>query len=127
MKKVLFLSLLLVASGSIAALALTGKDYVVKGKPGKISGVLKAESVEWYVVNGNEKTAIHLGPAGYRDDIKLNLKENDKVTAEGFIYDNELAVTRLYHNGKEYVFRDEAGVPLWSGNGNRRGDGLRRN
>ncbi len=125
MKKFLVMSIVLLTAGTIAAAALSGKDYVEKGKPGKVSGVLLEESAEWYVIDGVNKIAIHMGPVFYRDEIKLNLKENDKVTAEGFVYENELTVTKLIYNGKEYNFRDSNGDPLWAGRGNRQGNGLR--
>lgn len=82
---------------------------------GRVSGVHVA------VVTEDGEIDAHFGPDYAYDEQKLNLKEGDKVTLKGSMVDyndgKAMSVSVATVGDKEYVLRDDNGVPAWSGNG----------
>lgn len=125
MKKIITASIFILLSASLFAGTLRGKDYVQKGTVKTVSGKLFSQDGEWYLKSGSSVTALHMGPSFYHDEIKLQLKDNQNVEANGFMYKNDLAVVTLKVNSTIYKLRDKDGIPLWAGRGNKQGNGLR--
>ena len=72
---------------------------------------------DWYLKAGNEKYLIHFGPDFYMDELKLDLKDNDKLKIEGFLYLNQIAPILFIHNNKEYRFWLKNGDSVWKNTG----------
>ena len=125
MKKIIAVSIFVLLSASIFAGTLRGKDYVQNGTVKTVSGTLFSQDGEWYMKSGSSVTALHMGPSFYHDEIKLQLKDNQNVEANGYMYKNDLAVVTIKVDNKVYNLRDKDGIPLWAGKGNRQGNGLR--
>ena len=84
---------------------------------GRTSGVHLA------VITEDGEMEAHLGPDYAYEKQNINLKQGDKVTLTGSIVDyndgKAMSVAVVKLNDKEYIFRNENGVPVWSGNGNK--------
>ncbi len=116
------LVLLFVSSALIFA-DLRGRDLTLKGEIKTLTGVVKIENSEWYLLSGNNKYLVHKGPEFYLEEIGLNINENDRIAVNGYVFENEITPVKITVNQKDYSFRDNSGRPLWAG----RGQGRNRN
>ena len=124
MKKTFFLLILMTAALFTAAAetdsGLSGRDIAGSGKTVKVSGSFFEKNGEWYLnpsVSGNTVYAVHLGNEDYAESIGFSLSNGDKAEVEGFAAGSDIAACRIKTGGKEYIFRDEEGVPAWRGSG----------
>lgn len=121
MKKIIILTAaVMLFTGTIFADSLRGRDVAEKGKIDSVKGTLELNDGEWYVKASGDKYLIHIGPDFYRDEIKLQLKSGKAVIVTGYMYQKSIAPQTISYNGKIYRFRDNNGVPMWSGRGNNR-------
>jgi hypothetical protein len=126
MKKIgLMLSLILLLFSEVNLIAvnaeaknLSGKDLVRLGKLGSISGPLLEKEGEWYLKTKNGVYNLHFGNHQYRAKTGIELKSEKTVTVKGFIHNKDVAVCTITINNKNYRFRQDDGVALWSGTGN---------
>lgn len=116
------LVLLFVSSTSIFA-DLRGRDLTTKGEIKTFTGVVKIENSEWYLLSGNNKYLVHKGPEFYLEEIGIIINENDTISVNGYVVNNEITPIKITSNQKDYSFRDNSGRPLWAG----RGQGRNRN
>lgn len=74
---------------------LKGKDFVVLGTMGVVSGSLLTMEGEWFVQTPDELYEIHLGDHNYRKHSGIELEVDKHVVVWGFIYDDDIAVVSL--------------------------------
>lgn len=119
-KIILIFTFILLASISVFSY-MNGKDVIDKGNVSELTGVLTNDGSEWYLESSSKKMLIHLGPEFYRDEMGLKLEENKSIDITGYVYEDEITPISVKYDGKEYIFRDNDGRPLWAGKG--RGNG----
>ena len=109
--------LLVFATGSSLLLGsdITGRKLVENGSSVTLTGVLKFEAQEWYVVNEANQYQLHFGNSEYLRGTGIELKEGEEITVTGFSSGFDVAVKEARIGGDTYRFRDEDGRPLWSG------------
>lgn len=106
---------------------MRGRHFVQFGEFTTVSGTLKTEFGEWFLVDNNIVYEIHMGDHRHRQETGVKLEEGKKATVTGFLYvqeghDNiDIAVCTVEMDGEKYRFRSDAGVPLWRGRGTREG------
>jgi hypothetical protein len=123
MKKALFAGVLLAAAAAAFAQP-TGRDIAGSGRITTISGRLIEQDDELYLVTGDGKVLLHLGPEWYRDEIRFPARARGEATVEGYLDKLDMAPARVTFGGRTYAFRDSDGQPLWRGdprNGQGRG------
>lgn len=126
--KVLAALLLFLAAGSAALVfaqnsgaepeEINGNYVVSYGKPGQLTGTLKEEDGEWFLVDGEKVYALHLGMLGHDEVTTAGMKEGAEASIRGFIYGSDVSPMVIVSEGKTYTFRAEDGRPLWSGRWN---------
>lgn len=94
---------------------IKGKDIAKKGTLTVLSGSLKYEGSEWYLVSGERSFQIHLGPKSYLDSINFKLTEGKQAEINGFVFDEHIAPCTITTDGKSIELRDENGRPAWAG------------
>lgn len=110
---------------------LRGRDFVRLGEFTNVSGVLKPERGEWFLVSGGDIYEIHLGDHEHRARTGISLAEGKKAAVAGFLYEQEgasakdVAVCTIAVDGREYRFREDDGTPLWRGRSSGAGQGSR--
>jgi len=61
------------------------------------------------------------GPEFYIDEIGLELQNNKPIVVEGFLVEQNgsryVIPSKITMNGKQYILRNNQGVPAWSGRG----------
>lgn len=108
---------------NVEASQLKGRDYVGLGKLETHMGILVRLGEEWGLKSADRVFEIHMGPAEYRASKGFTLKEGEKATVSGFVYQSNLSVASMESGGKAITLRDETGRPVWSGSGFGRGAG----
>ena len=94
---------------------IKGKDIVKKGGLTVLSGYLKYERGEWYLVSGEKSFQIHLGPKNYLKSINFRLTEGNQAEIKGFVLNDHIAPCTITTDGKSIELRDENGRPAWAG------------
>ena len=89
----------------------------------RLEGMLVFEDPEWYLDTGDDNVALLLGNRSYLESLDTELKEGGKAEVFGIMEDDGLSVVRISTEDGEILLRNESGVPLWAGNGNRSGNG----
>lgn len=102
---------------------LRGRDYTRLGKMGSVDGLLVKNGNEWALRAGETLYEIHMGPSDYMAYKGLTLEDGAEARVSGFIYKNQISVTRIETEGKSLTLRDETGRPAWSGSSYSRGSG----
>lgn len=108
---------------------LRGRDFVRMGEFIEITGTLKPERGEWFLIAGDGVYEIHLGDHSHRASTGITLEEGKKASVRGYVYKREgagetdIAVCSVLIDGKEYRFREDDGTPLWKGQSAGRGHG----
>ncbi len=92
-----------------------GREIVRIGTRSTLSGPLKQDRGEWFVVIGEHEYELHLGNHEYRRRIGLELEAGREAVVDGFVYGHDVAVIRLTVGDREYHFRKDDGTPLWAG------------
>lgn len=115
--------LLLFVSSALIFAELKGRDLTTKGEIKTLTGVVKIENSEWYLLSENNKYLVHKGPEFYLEEIGLKINENNNITINGYVFNNEITPIRVTLDMIDYSFRDNSGRPLWAG----RGQGRNRN
>lgn len=82
-----------------------------------IEGTLTYGDPEWILKTESQNYILGLGNPDYIESTGLELEEDEEVTVNGYINEDEISVISLTSDGVEYAFRSEDGVPLWSGRG----------
>jgi hypothetical protein len=85
----------------------------------KLEGTLAYDDAEWFLDIGDETIALHLGNRTYLDGLEIELEEGSDAVVFGIMEEDGLSVSRIATEDGEIVLRSDAGVPRWSGNGNR--------
>jgi len=94
---------------------IKGKDIAKKGTLTDLSGSLKYEGSEWYLVSEEKSFQIHLGPKSYLESINFKLTEGDQAEIKGFVLNDHIAPCTIATAGKSIELRDENGRPAWAG------------
>ena len=94
---------------------LRGHDLVQLGKVATLTGTLEQHGDEWGLEVGTTSYEIHLGPADYRTNQGLVLKNGSQATVKGFVYGTDVAVMEIEASGKTITLRDDTGRPAWAG------------
>jgi len=124
LKKIFIVTLVMVLGASfLFAESVTGRDIVREGSNTNINGTLKSEGIEWYLVTEDGSFLLHFGNKSYLTSTGIALEDGKNCTIDGIATGKDVAVATATMDGKAYSFRDENGVPLWAGNGNRRDRG----
>jgi len=97
---------------------ITGNFVVRQGQQGEVSGVLKLEKGEWYLIVGSRVYELHLGMFGHDGVTTQGLKDGSGALVKGFIYGDHVSPILIESEGITYSFRAEDGRPLWAGRGN---------
>jgi hypothetical protein len=100
---------------SVESEEIKGKDIASKGFLTDLSGTLKYEGGEWYLVSDEGSFQIHLGPKSYLDSINFKLTEGDQAEIKGFVLEDHIAPCKITTAGKSIELRDENGRPAWAG------------
>jgi hypothetical protein len=100
---------------NIAGGKLRGHDLVQLGKVATLTGTLEQHGDEWSFKVGTTSYEIHLGPADYRTNQGLVLKNGSQATVKGFVYGTDVAVMEIEASGKTITLRDDTGRPAWAG------------
>ncbi len=81
------------------------------------------EGVHLTVAMGTEKISVHLGPGFYVDAQELRLAKGDEVEVKGsrttFDGQSTIVAQELRRGDQTLALRDDAGIPLWRGQGMR--------
>ena len=93
---------------------IKGKDIAKKGTLTDLSGSLKYEGSEWYLVSEEKSFQIHLGPKSYLESINFKLTEGDQAEIKGFVLNDHIAPCTITTAGKSIELRDENGRPAWA-------------
>jgi hypothetical protein len=101
--------------GNTAGGKLKGRDLVQLGRVATLTGTLEQHGDEWGLKVGTTSYEIHLGPADYRTNQGLVLKNESQATVKGFVYGTDVAVMEIEAGGKKITLRDETGRPAWAG------------
>lgn len=114
--------LVLLSVGAFAASNsdLVGKDVVRLGPLGIVSGRLAEKDGKWYLVTKDNEYSLHLGKYEVVYPKGLNLTEGSEAVVRGFVLDSDISTVTLVSDDARYSFRSPAGLPLWSGQGERR-------
>ncbi len=108
---------------------LRGRDFVRLGTLITVTGTLKPERGEWFLISGDKVYEIHLGDHEHRAKTGIKLAEGRAASVKGFMYKQEgvdeidIAVCTVIVDGKEYRFRENDGTPLWRGQSSGEGAG----
>jgi len=94
---------------------IKGKDIAKNGTLTDLSGSLKYEGSEWYLVSEGKSFQIHLGPKSYLESINFKLTEGDQAEIKGFVLNDHIAPCTIATAGKSIELRDENGRPAWAG------------
>ena len=113
----LTMALMFLSVIGISAADNNGRDLLTLGEKKEISGTFLIEDDEWYLQSGNVKYLIHQGPDFYTDEIRFDVKQNDTIKVYGYVYKDEVTPVKISSKDKNFVFRDDAGRPEWSGRG----------
>ena len=120
-KKILIVTVVMVLGGSLLfAENLTGRDIVKTGALTSKSGTLKYESPVWHLVTKDGTFQLHFGNRNHLESTGIELKDGEYCKVEGIANGKDIAVVSATIKGKTYTFRNENGIPLWAGKGNRR-------
>ncbi len=92
-----------------------GREVVKRGETATITGFLRLEAGEWFVMTEEGEYELLLGNHEYRRRIGLRLRAGQEAAVDGFVYGRAVAVIRLGVGGREYLFRRDDGTPLWAG------------
>ncbi len=108
-----------------------------QGRGRQDGDVIRAESSSWVTYEGKlielqpepilqtgdgRNIQLGMGPTSYRKHLELALSVGDELAVTGFYEDSEFKVKELTNRstGQSAVFRDDAGRPMWAGQGRRR-------
>lgn len=106
---------------------LRGRHFVQLGQFVTVTGTLKTQLGEWFLIENNTIYQIHMGDHKHREKTGIELKEGKKATLTGFLYSQEgydnldIAVCTIEIKGRVYRFRKDDGTPLWRGYGSQKG------
>ncbi len=109
------------SDGTEVELRLRGRDFVRLGELGSVSGTLKMDKGEWFLLTDDNIYEIHLGDHEHREKTGIKLEEGKVAEVTGFIYAQEdaayidIAVCTIKLNDNKYRFREDDGTPLWQG------------
>ena len=121
LKKILIITLVMVLGVSLLfAESLTGRDIVKTGAFTAAAGTLKYESPEWHLVTKDGSYQLHFGNKNHLSSTGIELEDGARCKIEGIATGKDIVVVSATMKGKTYSFRDESGIPLWAGKGNRR-------
>ena len=122
LKKLLIITVIMVLGASLLfAESLTGRDIVKTGAFTAATGTLKYEHPEWHLVTKDGSYQLHFGNWNHLTSTGIELEDGRQCNIEGIATGKDIAVVSATMKGKTYAFRDESGVPLWAGKGNRWG------
>ena len=106
---------------------LKGSDFVRLGQLGIVSGTLSEENGEWYLTTTDSEYALHLGNYEVIYPEGIDLEEGSEAVVRGFVLDSDISAITVATNEDSYSFRSAAGVPLWSGQGERQNQSVAQN
>jgi len=98
---------------------LKGSDFVRLGQLGIVSGTLSEEDGEWYLTTTDKEYALHLGNYEVIYPEGIDLEEGSGAVVRGFVLDSDISAITVATGEDKYSLRTIAGVPLWSGQGER--------
>ncbi|MBN1525076.1 MAG: hypothetical protein JW904_11365 [Spirochaetales bacterium] len=99
---------------------VVGRDVADNGIEKTLSGTLKSEDGEWYLVSGGATYEVHLGRIG--NDLNGGLKDGNAATINGFVLDNHIAPITVESAGKTLAVWTKDRIPSWAGNGDRKNE-----
>ena len=113
--------LVMVSVGVFASINsdLKGSDFVRLGQLGIVSGMLSEEDGEWYLTTTDSEYALHLGNYEVIYPKGIDLEQGSEAVVRGFVLDSDISAVTVATNDVSYSFRSAAGIPLWSGQGER--------
>ena len=116
LKKILVVLMVFAASSSLLLGSdIPGRKLIEKGSSVTLTGILKFEAQEWYLVDEANRYQLHFGNSEYLLGTGIELKEGEEITVTGFSSGLDIAVMEARIGRHTFRFRDEDGHPLWSG------------
>ena len=118
-KKLMFVLFISVLSLGAYAHDITGSELASRGDIITLEGTLKVVDSECYLVSGSGEYLLHLGPEWYSEEIGFQEEDGQVVSVTGYVLGNDIAPVKISYGGKTFEFRNQDGIPLWSGRGRR--------